>query len=207
MPIENDDTTTDVTTTDGSEQDSYNEDADVTDTDTQDEWVPPTRDDYERLLADKAKVTEESIKRKKMLRDNGIDLATGKRADGTESTTDAGDTVSKTDFQQAVSQVKTRERRLAIEVPTALEAAGWNGRGLARIHKLLELDVVEIDEDGDISGLTEQIEALKVDIPEFFKRTRTNTAPAEAVGAGKKQSESSGSGHWADSFRREIYGS
>lgn len=202
MPIEND-----TTTTDGFVDDSYNDDADVTETDTQDEWVPPTREDYEKLLADKAKVTEESIKRKKMLRDNGIDLATGKRADGQESSpTDAGDTVSKTDFQQAVSQVKSHERRLAIEVPTALEAAGWNGRGLARIQKLIDLDAVEIDEDG-VVGLTEQIEALKADIPEFFKRTRTTTAPAGAVGAGKKQSESSGSGHWADNFRKDIYGS
>jgi hypothetical protein len=204
MPIEDD-----TNTTDGFIDDSYNDDADVTETDTQDEWVPPTREEYEQLVADKQKATVESIKRKKMLqnlRDLGIDPATGKRADGSESTTDAGDTVSKTDFQQAVSQVKNRERRLAIEVPTALEAAGWTGRGLARIHKLIDLEAVEIDEEG-VTGLTEQIEALKADIPEFFKRTRATTAPAGAVGAGKKQSESSGSGHWADNFRKDIYGS
>ncbi|MET7739625.1 hypothetical protein [Streptomyces sp. NPDC005385] len=187
----------------GVEDLAYNDTADTIDDDTQDEWVPPTREEHDKLVADMKKATAESVKRKKMLRENGIDLATGKRADASDTASDDGDQVSRADYDTAISQVKARTTSLLFEVPTALSEAGWNGN--KRLLRHLDLDAVEIDEDG-ITGLTEQIEELKGEFPEFFKRTRTNTAPAGAVGAGKKQTESSGSGHWADQFRKSIYG-
>lgn len=180
----------------------YNVTEDTTDDDTQDEWVPPTREDYEKLVADKKKATAESVKRKQMLRSNGIDLSTGTRADASESDTDDGDKVSKADHETVVSQLKARTTSLMFEVPSALSEAGWNGN--KRLLRHLDLDAVEIDEDG-IAGLTEQIEELKGEFPEFFKRTRSNTPPAGAVGAGKKQSESSNSGSWTDQLKRNAY--
>lgn len=180
----------------------YNVTEDTIDDDTQDEWVPPTREDYEKLVADKKKATAESVKRKQMLRSNGIDLSTGTRADASESDTDDGDKVSKADHETVVSQLKARTTSLMFEVPSALSEAGWNGN--KRLLRHLDLDAVEIDEDG-IAGLTEQIEELKGEFPEFFKRTRSNTPPAGAVGAGKKQSESSNSGSWTDQLKRNAY--
>ncbi|WP_328937681.1 hypothetical protein OG288_15850 [Streptomyces tauricus] len=188
-------------TTDGFEDDTYNEGADETTSENTDDWTPPTREDYEKLLADKRKATNEAVKRKQLLREHGIDLATGRRV-GDTSSEDDGDKVSKTDHETVISQLKSRTAALLFEVPTALTEAGWNGN--KRLFRHLDLDAVTIDDEGT-AGLVEQIEELKGEFPEFFKRTRTPAPPAGAVGAGKKQAGSSDSSTW-DGFRDEFYG-
>jgi hypothetical protein len=184
--------------TNGLTEDPYNDD-DATMTEAGDEWTPPTREEYEKLLASKAKVTEESIKRKKLLREHGIDLKTGKRAAASEH---ESDDISKADFERELGQVKSESKnqglQLGIAVHNALTEAGWNGVPLDRVVRHLDLSSVAIDEDG-VSGLTEQIEELKRDFPEFFKRTRS-AAPAGAVGAGTKKVEPA-TRNWQDEIR------
>lgn len=86
---------------------------------------------------------------------------------------------------------------LISEVPAALEEAGWNGKNLPRMIKLLDLDTVEIDDDGvDVDTLASQVLELKKDFPEFFKRSRMKDAAKDlpdtgAVGGGKKQAPAS----------------
>lgn len=83
------------------------------------------------------------------------------------------------------------------EVPAALEEAGWNGKNLPRMIKLLDLDTVEIDEDGvDYDALAAQVTELKKDFPEFFKRTRMKEAVKDVAdtgvaGGGRKKAPAS----------------
>lgn len=104
-------------------------------------------------------------------------------------------------LERETAKAETRGRSTAYslitEVPSALEEAGWNGKNLPRMIKLLDLDSVEIDEDGvDADALANQVAELKKDFPEFFKRSRMKDAAKDiadtgAVGGGKKQAPAS----------------
>lgn len=104
-------------------------------------------------------------------------------------------------LERETAKAETRGRSTAYslitEVPSALEEAGWNGKNLPRMIKLLDLDSVEIDEDGvDAEALANQVAELKKDFPEFFKRSRMKDAAKDiadtgTVGGGKKQAPAS----------------
>ena len=104
-------------------------------------------------------------------------------------------------LERETAKAETRGRSTAYslitEVPSALEEAGWNGKNLPRMIKLLDLDSVEIDADGvDADALANQVAELKKDFPEFFKRSRMKDAAKDiadtgAVGGGKKQAPAS----------------
>lgn len=216
-------------------------------TDEGDEYVPPTREAYERLLADKRKADSESAARKRLLRENGLDPKTGKPTkqkvvledldddddeeddaasaeDEAKAARDAAKGVSRAkqekSFQRQLErEVAKTERRVRDEssvliaaVPTALQDEGWNGKNLPRILKLIDMDNVTVDEDGDVDGLLEEIEELKKDFPEFFKRTRMKDAAkdipnATAVGGGTKTAGSSDKElSWTDQLKASIYG-
>ncbi len=99
-------------------------------------------------------------------------------------------------LEREVLNVETRERDRALvlvsAVPEALSDAELNPKYLKRALKHLDLNSVEVDSDGDIEGLEEQIAELKADFPEFFKRTRMKDAAKEVadtktVGGGAKK--------------------
>ncbi|MFN2637838.1 MAG: phage scaffolding protein [Gemmatimonadaceae bacterium] len=207
--------------------DDDDDDTDATDVDEQDDsdddkdkWVPPSKEDFDKLLAAKSKADSEAAARKRFLRDAGLDPKTGKAvpkrevkidlgfgddsADDDDEPQDKGP--SKDDLvrtqrevqrqvEREIAKAEQAERRRAAAlisaVPSALEEAGWNGRNMPRMLKLLDLDSVEVDSDGDIEGLQDQIDELKKDFPEFFKRQRMKEAAKEVadtktVGGGKK---------------------
>jgi hypothetical protein len=159
----------------------------TTETEVED-WTPPTKDEWEELMAEKKKAVRESISRKKLLREHGIDPATGarKNADGEE----AG--LSREEFDRQVGEARAeaiaRAKVLIAAVPKALQEAGWNGTGYNTVMKVLDLDSLEI-EDGHVDGLTDQIDALKADMPSLFKRTKVDAAPRNVAGVGKKETK------------------
>jgi hypothetical protein len=67
---------------------------------------------------------------------------------------------------------------------SALVEAGFSGEVSARTMGLLNLDELDVDEDGEILGLDEAIEELKEDLPQLFKRSR-NTSGTKG-GTGRK---------------------
>ncbi|WP_433242540.1 hypothetical protein [Actinomadura nitritigenes] len=59
----------------------------------------------------------------------------------------------------------------------ALARANFNGRSLDRVMKLIDLDEIDIDSDGEVIGLEEQVDQIKEDFPEWFStRRRRRTA-------------------------------
>lgn len=205
-----------------------------------DEWTPPTREDYDKLLAAKQKADSEAAARKRYLRDAGFDPKTGKAIQkpsllNNEDDDDDPDDSPQDDtkpsgfnkekfekqFQRQLDrEVQKAERTgrttaysLIHEVPSALEEAGWNGKNLPRMIKLLDLDSVEIDSDGiDADALTDQVSELKKDFPEFFKRARMKEAAKEvadtatAGGGTKKAPASEEDQDWKSRLKAQIYG-
>lgn len=113
---------------------------------------------------------------------------------------------------KAEQRFATRAETLLAAVPEALNEEGWNGKNLKRMIKLLDLDNVHVDSDGDVDGLKEQVQELKQDFPEFFKRARMKEAAKEAanagaVGAGKKEAPASEEDQdWKERLKRQLYG-
>lgn len=217
-----------VTGDDTDDDDDDVDDSDDDGTDSDDAWTPPSKEEWEKTLAAKAKADSESAARKRFLRAAGYDPKTGEKVnkpsiqlEGVEDTDvtpkkdePAVDKKADTGFdrekfekqfqRQLDREVSKAERTgrasaypLIHEVPNALEEAGWNGKNLPRMIKLLDLDSLSIDDSGiDPDELNEQVAELKRDFPEFFKRARMKDAAKEvadtkAVGGGKKQAPAS----------------
>jgi hypothetical protein len=209
--------------------------------DEKDEWVPPTKEEFDKILAGKAKADSEAAARKRFLREAGLDPKTGKPVEKPEIKLDFEDDAeddedekkpvekaepSKFDAKRAmrdaqrqlereVHKAEQRERdralTLLVAVPEALDDAGFNPKNLKRALKLLDLDSVTVDSDGEIEGLNEQIDELKADFPEFFKRTRMREAAKEVadtktVGGGAKSvAPSEENLDFATRLRNQLY--
>lgn len=62
----------------------------------------------------------------------------------------------------------------------ALVGEGVSKTGVARLVKLIELEDIEFDEDGEVTGgLDDQVEQLKLDFPELFKAAEPAKKPAK----------------------------
>ncbi|WP_159064488.1 hypothetical protein [Streptomyces olivochromogenes] len=170
---------TDLITTEDNDND------DVTDVEaTEDEWTPPTREEWEGVLAKKKTADSEAASRKRWLRDLGYDPKTGEKLTDVSET--GSDAAAKEDVQTDAAK--------PAQVDTAAIEKAASAKATARVISLVEagvdpksLDLVDrlIDPDED---LTAQLETLKEKAPGLFKRPRTtNVADASAVGAGSKK--------------------
>ncbi len=164
-----------------------------------DGWQAPTREEWEAQQAKLRTATGEAAARRKYLREHGIDPKTGQKIQTDEpepaATPAAKDAppsgLTDADVKRAVEKAVTETqlkgvrqmRTFAVGFNKALGDAGWNGTRLDSLMKLLDLDEVDID-DGEITGLTEQLDTLKAEWPEFFKRVRATTSTS-AAGSGQ----------------------
>lgn len=226
--------------------DDDDDDDDDDETEETDSWTPPTKEEWERVLAEKKKADSESAARKRLLREKGFNPKDGSPLKvtpkllavddddsnkETETQTDTKRTVESTEDAKALQkrlqremernlldqekEVRNEERgrakTLMSAIPEALNTEGWNGKAMPRILKLLDLDAVEVDEDG-VTGLDDQIAELKADFPEFFKRTRMKEAAEKvadrktAGGGQKKTSPAKVDGTWAENIARALHG-
>ncbi|MFD7999931.1 phage scaffolding protein [Streptomyces mirabilis] len=169
-----------------------------------DDWTPPSREDYEKLVEGKRKADAEAAARRKYLRQHGIDPKTGNKinpdpepepddeppARKNDTPTGPSQAEIRRQIEKATAEAELRGMRktksLVTGVNSALSEAGWNGTRLGSLMKLVDLDEVDIDEDGEITGLAEQIDQVKADFPELFKRTR-GSAAASNSGSGSGQ--------------------
>lgn len=168
-----------------------------------DDWTPPSREDYEKLVEGKRKADAEAATRRKYLRQHGIDLKTGNKINPDPEPEPDDEAARKDDAPAGPSQAEIRRqiekaaaeaelrgmrktKTLVTGVNAALSEAGWNGTRLGSLMKLVDLDEVDIDDDGEITGLAEQIDQVKADFPELFKRTRGSAGTSNS-GAGSGQ--------------------
>lgn len=198
--------------------------------DPADDWAPPTREEWEAQQGKLRTATGEAAARRKYLREHGIDPKTGQKIqpDEPDPTTAAAakdappQGLSDADMKRAIDKAVTETqltgqrqmRTFAVGFNKALGEAGWNGTRLDSLMKLLDLDDVDID-DGEITGLTEQLETLKAEWPEFFKRTRStsansaggsgqNGAPAAKVDTADKKAPPPEPKGWAEQVAERV---
>lgn len=166
---------------------------------TVDDWQPPTREEWEAQQAKLKTASGEAAARRKYLRAHGIDPKTGQKIQTDPDPEPDDETVSKDDTPRGPSQVEIRRqiekatteaelrgrrqtRALVTGVNAALAESGWNGQRLGSLMKLLDLDEVDVDDDGEVTGLAEQLDEIKREWPEFFKRTRNPANPSNGSG-------------------------
>jgi hypothetical protein len=165
-----------------------------------DDWTPPTREEWEAHQAKLRTASGEAAARRKFLRANGIDPKTGQKIEPDEPEPEpaarpddkndeprgATPAEVKRAIERAAAEAELRGRRqtrsLVTGLNTALSDAGWNGQRLSSLMKLIDIDDVEIDDDGTITGLDEQIAEIRTEWPEFFKRTRNPANPSSQAG-------------------------
>jgi hypothetical protein len=155
---------------------------------TTDEWVPPTKEEWEDLVARKNRADSEAASRKRWLRDLGYDPKTGQKlASAPVGAVDGADDEEGTEGADKPSQVDTAVLQKAAfdqgaEIAIALAEAGVGPKSLKRVSKMI---------DGS-QDITAQIDALKDELPELFKKSRTTSvSDAALVSGGKKQAPAS----------------
>ena len=186
-----------TTQMDDTEYDDVN---DVTDTeDDSDEWAPPTREDYERLVAESRKASAEAANRKRLLRDLGYDKNGNKL---TAETSSSDVTEKPKPVQVDATQVERAVAKKVSAIYSGLAGAGVPATSLDRVARFIDSSAIHVDEDG-IEGLAEQIDALKADYPELFKKTRAKATDAAVVGGGN-QSPTKASTSWEDDVRTRF---
>jgi hypothetical protein len=166
------DTTEEVDeTTDTVETEDAGTETEAADKDTtEDEWKSPTKEEWDKLqkaqkdAVDKlAKVNKESMTRRQKIRDlerQGEDEAAKAKREAEES---------------AQARIKPVFARNAL-----LEAQVQPGR-VDAVIKLVNLDAVEFDDNGEVSGLAEEVDRIKELLPEVFiqpQSEKPDTAPA-----------------------------
>lgn len=165
-----------------------------------DDWTPPTREEYEETIGKLKTASGEAAARRKYLRANGIDPKTGQKIQADDPDPEPAAAKDDQPQGQSAAEVKRQVEKAAAEaelrglrktkalvtgVNGALADAGWNGQRLNSLMKLIDLDDVEVDDDGEINGLSEQIDSIKSEWPEFFKRTRSANTSNGAGGSGQ----------------------
>lgn len=130
------------------------------------EWTPPSKEDWEKLNASATLARTEAANRRKWLKEHGIDPRTGKKLASDPPATDNKELQAA--VQRAEDSDARAKRSLTAAVRRELRANGvvsdMVDLALPRI-KMADLDV---DDDGDIDGLADQIDALKQKYPTLF---------------------------------------
>lgn len=155
-----------------------------------DDWQPPSREEYEKLVEAKRKADAEAAARRKYLKAHGIDPKTGNKIEPDpepepepEPTAGQPQGLSQAEVKRqvdrAVAEAKIEglrgAKKLVSSFNKALSDAGWNGQRLELIMPLVDFEEVDLDDEDD---LKERIENVKKIFPEGFKRTRNLSTTA-----------------------------
>lgn len=133
------------------------------------------------------KVIRERQKAKQALRQARDDLAKAQRTNEGES-----EKATREAREAALAEADKRYKPLIIATSAKAElvAAGVKADKVARLTKLLDLGEIEVESDGSVSGLTEQVTELKAEWPELFEEPKPKRATSKAAdGAGKPAAE------------------
>ncbi|WP_274029458.1 phage scaffolding protein [Streptomyces sp. MMBL 11-1] len=142
---------------DGDEEGGEDDDAeDVDDGDDKDAWKAPTEYEWKKVQRALKRANKEAA-----------DLR-GK------SGTDAASAVEETERkarEEATQEAESRWKPMLVKqaARAALAEAGLI-KNPNRLLRMLEMDDIEVSEDGEIEGLDEQIHDFKKEFPEFFGR-------------------------------------
>lgn len=151
-----------------------------------DSWTPPTQEEWERTRAALTKANGEAKKHR-------LALKNAKKVANDSSAASGAEKARQDAEREAEEKYLPRIKRSAAK--SALIGAGLADADKADVVKaavrLIDLDELDVDEDGDVEGLEEAVAELKRKFPGMFTKTRTKGK----VSTGDRGSGSSGSGN------------
>lgn len=123
-------------------------------------WTPPTEDEWKRTQTALSKANTEAKTRREEL---AALRKAGEDADGKAA-------------REAAEAAEKRFKPVAVRsaARAAFLEAGLQGATPERVAKLvrmLDLDALDVDDSGDVTGLADQVASVKADYPELFKAT------------------------------------
>jgi len=138
--------------------------------DDSDEYKPPTRKEWEATQAALKKANTEAKRFRTQLK-NARKSTAGESSEDQQAAED-----------RVAAQWKPRLVKSAARA--ALAEAGAKKHAIARLARSIDLDSVEVDDDGEVD-LEDQIEELKEDLPELFDDEDDEPTPRKKRRLGK----------------------
>lgn len=155
-------------------------------------YVAPSQDEWDRTTAALKKANNQARKLRQARRDDISNITAGV----TGSTADNAAAILKaTNDATAAATKKWMPKLVASAARVALVAAGLTGSP-DRFLKMLDHDDLEVDDDGEVSGLDEQVADMKTEYPELFAKKPTKNSRIDGgrrtsvSGDGKKKKSS-----------------
>lgn len=143
----------------------------------EDDWKPPSREDWEKQQASAKAARKEAADRRKWLKEHGIDPHTGKKAKSdTESAKDDEATA-----KVAAGEAKAR-RALTAAVRVALVGAGADRESADLLIGKVKFDDLDVEDDGTIDGLDDQLDELKTRYARLFEKDEPAPKRTKSVG-------------------------
>lgn len=144
-----------------------------------------------RLALEKANGS--SARRRKLLKDTKakLDAAEAEAKAGKAPKASEDDDAPDVDTLTKTARAEGRKEALLLvkrsATSAALAGAGVSAERLARAAKLIDLDDLDVADDGTIDGLEDAVDELKVEWPELFapKRTPRRTVAGKGDGDGE----------------------
>ncbi|MCQ8831766.1 phage scaffolding protein [Streptomyces malaysiensis] len=142
-----------------------------------DEWAPPTRDEWQRTQAALKKANDDA-KRNRF------------RAKELEEKARAGETEHEKALREAREEGEKRFRTPLVKAAArvALSEAGVSG-STDRVLRLVDMDALSVDDEGDIVGLDAEVTRVKEEYPEFFQAPAKAKPKARPTAADRKPAE------------------
>lgn len=163
---------------------------DDTGTPPADGWTPPTKAEWEEAERKRAKANKEAGRRRKEADALKAKVAALEAAQaGTPPAGDDADTRRiAAEMQAAQDKLAAATTRATAAVRaaarTAIVSAGYNGerdgRMMASLLGMVRLDELHVDDDGDITGLDDQIAEIKSELPALFASPEPEKPPRKA---------------------------
>ena len=152
----------------------------------EEDYVPPSREEWERVRRTMAKRKEEKLAVQRELNE----LRDKHREQETDAEKAIREAEEKAEARYKPIVVKKAARAALIQAGATTAVEGDKEKTEARLSRLLKLiDVgdLSVEDDGEVLGLDEQVEALRADYPELFEaparkpKTRPTGAPKPAA--------------------------
>ena len=145
------------------------------------EYVPPSREEWERVRRTLAKRKQEKLDVQRQLNE----LRDKHREQETDSEKAVREAAEKAEARYKPIVVKKAARAALIQAGATAAVEGDKEKTearLARLLKLIDVSDLSVEDDGEVLGLDEQVEGLRAEWPELFE-SREKKAKARPTGA------------------------
>jgi len=168
------------------EEDTEETEIEVSDSETEeeteeaeDDYVPPTKEDFVKMQAALQKANKEATRNRLALKE-------------LREKAEEGNSETEVEKARKAAEASWKPRVVKSAAKAALLSAGAGKP--ERLLKLVDVDKCDVDEDGDVAGLDDQIDELREEYPELFeakttKRTRVETGDRTAKPRTKSATE------------------